>query len=150
MYIQKIKTEDELKQCLQLREEVFCNEQGVELKDEIDVFDDVLHKKSIHILVLEKNEVIATLRLINCVDYVKIGRVAVKKEYRGRDVGKKMMDFAIDMCLDDNIFNCVNKYFYLESQVYAITFYEKLGFKAEGPEFLDCNIPHRIMKYLVI
>ncbi len=149
MYIQKVTTEEQLKKTLQLREEVFCQEQGVALKDEIDVFDDLNHKKSIHIIVTEKNKVIATMRVVNSIDYAKIGRVAVAKDYRRKNVGFKMMNFAIDECLKENLFNVRNKYFYVESQVTAIPFYEKLGFSVYGEQFDDCNIPHKKMKYLV-
>ena len=33
----------------------------------------------------------------------------------------------------------------LSSQVHAIPFYESLGFKLQGEEYLDCGIPHRDM-----
>ena len=34
----------------------------------------------------------------------------------------------------------------LEAQCYAIPFYEKLGYIAEGDIFLDCAIEHRLMR----
>lgn len=149
MYIQKVDTEKDMEAILELRKEVFVEEQGVPIKEEIDVFDDVNHKKSMHIIVTDKGQVVGTLRVINRTDYAKIGRVAVKKEFRGKGIGKKMVDFAIDECLKENLFNVRNKYFYLESQVDAIPFYQKLGFNAYGEEFDDCGIPHRKMQYLV-
>ncbi len=149
MYIQKVITEKDLQAVLKLREEVFCDEQGVPLKEEIDVFDDLGHKKSMHIIVTDKGQVVGTLRVVNRTDYAKIGRVAVKQGFRGKGIGTKMMDFAIEECLRENLFNVRNKYFYLESQVDAIPFYEKLGFKAYGEEFDDCGIAHRKMQYLV-
>ena len=33
----------------------------------------------------------------------------------------------------------------LHAQTWTIGFYEKLGFAAEGPEFLEAEIPHRRM-----
>ncbi|WOO87854.1 GNAT family N-acetyltransferase [Mollicutes bacterium LVI A0039] len=149
MYIQKVETEKQLQSTFELRKAVFCEEQGVPLKEELDVFDDLNHKRSIHIIVTEKGKVIGTLRAVNATDYVKIGRVAVAEEFRGRGVGTKMMNFIIDLCLEENVYNVRNKYFYVESQVQAIPFYEKIGFKAYGEEFDDCGIPHRKMQYLV-
>ncbi len=149
MYIQKIEKESEFKAGVDLRFEVFVNEQNVPVKEELDVFDDLNHKRSVHFLVTDKGQTIGTMRIVNCTDYAKIGRVAVKKEFRGKHVGEKMMNFAIDYLLEENIFNVRNKYFYLESQVQAIPFYESLGFKAYGEEFDDCGIPHRKMQYLV-
>ena len=34
----------------------------------------------------------------------------------------------------------------LDSQTYAIPFYERLGFVAEGEEFDDAGIPHFLMR----
>lgn len=33
----------------------------------------------------------------------------------------------------------------LHAQVQALGFYERLGYTAEGPEYLDAGIPHRTM-----
>jgi predicted GNAT family N-acyltransferase len=34
----------------------------------------------------------------------------------------------------------------LAAQVRALPFYERLGYRAEGPEFLEARIPHRMMR----
>ena len=34
----------------------------------------------------------------------------------------------------------------LGAQTNALGFYEKLGFVASGPDFMDANIPHRMME----
>lgn len=149
MYIQKIDNEKDFNLALEVRKHVFCQEQGVAEKDEIDVFDELTHKKSIHFIVWEKSKVVATCRVINQTDYAKIGRVAVLKDFRNRGIGTKMVNYAIDTCMAENMFNVRNKYFYLESQVDAIEFYEKLGFTAYGETFTDCDILHRKMQYLV-
>lgn len=149
MYIQKVVNEREFELGLAVRKQVFCEEQGVSIKDEIDVFDDLNHKKSIHFIVWDKDIVVATCRIINQTDYAKIGRVAVLAEFRGRGIGKKLVNYGIDSCLEENLFNVRNKYFYLESQVSAIDFYKKLGFKEFGEEFEDCGIKHKKMQYLV-
>jgi predicted GNAT family N-acyltransferase len=35
---------------------------------------------------------------------------------------------------------------YLHAQAAAVDFYERLGFRAEGPEFDEVGIPHRRMR----
>lgn len=70
----------------------------------------------------------------------KIGRVAVARDSRKSGVGLAVMRMAILYSR-----NLGNKSLYLESQTHAIPFYERLGFVAYGPEFDDCNIPHRKM-----
>jgi predicted GNAT family N-acyltransferase len=34
----------------------------------------------------------------------------------------------------------------LHAQVHALGFYAKHGFVAEGPEFMECEMPHRQMR----
>ena len=71
----------------------------------------------------------------------KIGRVAVRKAYRGAGVGKALMLAVLDAARKRGLTHAV-----LDAQVPVIGFYEKLGFKAEGPVFDDAGIPHRTMR----
>jgi ElaA protein len=70
----------------------------------------------------------------------KIGRVAVSRDARKAGVGASVMRAAIE-----HIHTLGYRKVYLESQTHAIPFYERIGFVAYGPEFDDCNIPHRKM-----
>lgn len=71
----------------------------------------------------------------------KIGRVAVLRHWRGRGVGVALVRELISMARHADLPEC-----YLHAQTYALGFYEKLGFVAEGEEFLDANIPHKAMR----
>ena len=66
-----------------------------------------------------------------------IGRIAVKKNLRGRHIGLQICRFVIDYCEEQGC-----KYIWLNAQVQAQGFYEKLGFKSEGEPFMEAGIEH--------
>lgn len=73
-----------------------------------------------------------------------VGRMAVLPEWRGRGVGSALLQ-AIQQHARDNGIPILA----LNAQVQAIQFYEKFGFIAEGPEFDDAGLPHRLMRWTV-
>ena len=102
----------ELYSLLQLRSEIFVVEQDCVYQD-IDGKDDI----AFHVLGFEKNKLIAYARIFKNGDYFKeasIGRILVKADYRKKDVGHQLLDYAINyinFTLKDShfctaIFNC--------------------------------------------
>jgi predicted GNAT family N-acyltransferase len=117
-----------------VREPVFVVEQHCPIEEEWDALD----APSAHALVLnERDEPVATGRLTP--DH-KIGRMAVLAGYRGSGVGALVMERLIAKARELGYPELA-----LSSQVHAIPFYERFGFIADGPEYLDANIPHRMM-----
>lgn len=116
-----------------IRELVFIQEQQIDAIDEWDAQDPI----SLHFVVYGDLKPIATARLL---DNNSIGRVAVLKEYRGKGIGKILM---LDIIQQAKIQK--RETLKLSAQVHAIAFYQRLGFKAEGAEYLDCGIPNRDM-----
>jgi len=80
------------------------------------------------------------LRLIDN-QTAKIERVAVLKEGRGRGVGTELMRYILQEIHSHSHIQTIK----LGSQNSAIPFYEKLGFQVIGEEYLDADIPHRLM-----
>ena len=117
-----------------IREQVFIQEQNIAAEDEWDDLDVV----STHFVVYEHEKAIATARLLA---NHSIGRVAVLKSHRGLNIGQKLMQAVIEYALQQK-----RPFLFLSSQVYAIGFYQRLGFMTEGEEYLDCGIPHINMK----
>jgi predicted GNAT family N-acyltransferase len=70
----------------------------------------------------------------------RIGRMAVLSEWRGKGVGGVILQALVDEAATRGVTRT-----YLHAQTHAIAFYERHGFTAHGPEFLDANIPHREM-----
>ena len=118
---------------MSIRESVFIQEQNIVETEEWDAFDAV----SIHFVVYDGSIAIATARLL---ENNSVGRVAVLKEYRGKGIGRLLMFDIIQTAKNEQ-----REFLKLSSQVHAIPFYESLGFKLQGEEYLDCGIPHRDM-----
>ena len=121
----------EAENCLRaVRTPVFIVEQFVTPKFEWDELD----ASAVHLLAMLDNEAIACLRII---DYHKIGRMAVLKEYRGMGLGAALLLEAVHICKLHG-----STSIYLSAQTHAIAFYEKCGFKVTSAEYQDVHIPH--------
>ena len=123
--------------CCDIRKTVFVEEQAVPLELEMDEYDET----ATHFLLREGNMPLATARLLDKHGRAKIGRVAVLQEARGRGLGLLLMRAVLDEARRQGFTESV-----LDSQTYAIPFYERLGFVAEGAEFDDAGIPHYLMR----
>jgi predicted GNAT family N-acyltransferase len=115
---------------------VFVREQGVPAEIELDRDDG----KAIHFLALISGNAVGTARVVLRRGGAKIGRMAVLKSYRGKGVGTKLLQWAIEAAKRKRA-----RGIYLHAQVSVIGFYEAAGFRAVGPVFDEAGIPHRKM-----
>ncbi len=115
---------------------VFVREQGVPAEIELDRDDG----KAIHFLALISGNAMGTARVVLRRGGAKIGRMAVLKSYRGKGVGTKLLQWAIEAAKRKRA-----RGIYLHAQVSVIGFYEAAGFRAVGPVFDEAGIPHRKM-----
>jgi ElaA protein len=104
----------------ELRQKVFIEEQGVP-KDE--VFDE-LNESAVHVVLLDCDKPVSTARIINEGSAWRIGLVAVDKSMRGKRLGEKVMEVAIDYIVTQSGNEIV-----LTAQQEVCKFYEKLGFE---------------------
>lgn len=131
-------TEADREACYAVRKMVFVEEQAVPLELELDEYD----ATATHFLMRDDaGSPVATARLLDKHGLAKIGRVAVRKEVRGRGLGLELMQAVLELAHKRGFTEAV-----LDSQTYAIPFYERLGFAAEGEEFDDAGIPHFLMR----
>jgi predicted GNAT family N-acyltransferase len=114
-----------------IRTKVFVEEQGVPQDLEWDGLDEHAY----HVIAYAADGTpIGTGRLLqNC----QIGRIAVLKEWRGKGVGKSILDMLLVIA---------NKMGYEQVKLHAQTrmkgFYARRGFKARGKEFVEAGMPH--------
>lgn len=113
-----------------IREAVFIAEQAVPAELEWDADD----ASAAHFLAFEGEYPMGTARLL---PDGHIGRVAVLKDWRGLNVGDKLMRAAIEEAEKRGL-----KQQMLSAQVQASAFYERFGFTVVSDEFLDAGIPH--------
>ena len=127
---------NELYELLRLRSEVFVVEQDCVYQD-IDSKD----QKAVHVLGYDNNRLVAYTRLFKPGDYFNessIGRVVVREEARGSGAGYEIMNASI------TFINKVLKILEIRisAQTYLKKFYNNLGFKEVGEEYLEDGIPH--------
>lgn len=118
----------------EIREEVFVREQEYPIELEFDEADETCW----HLVLTDNEKAIATARLLKLSEGVfKPGRIAVLKEYRGKNIGAELLTLIIEKAKEMGA-----KELYIGAQTYAVGFYEKFGFKTTGEEYMDEHIPH--------
>ena len=136
--VQLARTDADRQTCFTIREAVFIAEQNVPADLELDEYD----AAATHFLLRDADGApLGTARLLDKAGVAKIGRVALLKDARGRGLGRLLMQAVLDEARRQGFREAV-----LDSQTYAIPFYERLGFVAEGDEFDDAGIPHYRMR----
>lgn len=118
---------------LSIRREVFIEEQGCSEREDRDGFDEA----ALHLMVYVDEAPAATGRIWHDGKGFRIGRLAVRKEYRGQGIG----DLALRLLLY-KAFNSGAETLNVNAQTYLSAFYKKFGFKECGEEFIDAGRPH--------
>ncbi|WP_298537741.1 GNAT family N-acetyltransferase [uncultured Algibacter sp.] len=132
-------TNQELYDILKLRSEVFVVEQDCVYQD-MDAKD----QKALHVLGFKNNIVVGYTRVFKPGLYFKessIGRVVVAKNERQHKYGYKLMEASIK-ALKSHYNQTTIK---ISAQCYLKQFYNNVGFKAIGEEYLEDGIPHIAM-----
>jgi predicted GNAT family N-acyltransferase len=118
----------------EVRESVFVDEQKVPREIELDEHD----ATSRHVVARDGDgNAIGTGRLL---PDGHIGRMAVLAHWRGKGVGRAMLEGLLEDAAQRNM-----RHLALHSQTQAAGFYRRFGFVEEGPEFMEAGIPHRTM-----
>jgi predicted GNAT family N-acyltransferase len=131
---------DDMDISYKLRDTVFTKEQYVPAELDDDGKDDI----STHLLLFENDIPIGNARILPDNKTAIIGRFCVLKEHRKNGAGMFLMEEVIKYCKK----HCFEK-IYLGSQVQAMGFYNKLGFKICGERYMDANIPHIEMQIII-
>ncbi|MCH8567216.1 MAG: GNAT family N-acetyltransferase [Balneolales bacterium] len=128
---------DDVGEIMKVRMSVFVKEQKVPAELEVDHIDPQAYHVIVH---NERGLPVATGRLSS--DGV-IGRMAVLKPYRGRNIGHHVLLHLMRKAINKN-----HRIIELSAQTHAIGFYEKYGFSTVGRIFDDAGIPHQKMIYI--
>lgn len=117
-----------------IREDVFIREQGVPREIEVDGLD----PEAIHSIALERNIEVGTGRMLRD---GHIGRIAVRRHYRRKGVGRLIMHSLLNEARARQIPEV-----WLSSQYHAKDFYQKLGFIEMSDIYQEAGIAHIRMK----
>ncbi len=139
-----ITTAAQMLAALEVRRRVFITEQHVPEAEEIDTHDadPAGVTTCLHVLARLDGRPVATGRLLLAEPdgRLHIGRVAVLAKHRRHGIGRAVMLALHDLARARNAPSIT-----LAAQLHAVPFYERLGYSARGPVFLDANIEHRRM-----
>ncbi|MET0410068.1 MAG: GNAT family N-acetyltransferase [Polyangiaceae bacterium] len=132
--ITRAESESERALAHEIRHAVFVLEQGVPREVELDGRDG----EALHFLAWVGARAVATARVRKTVDGHKLERVAVLEPQRGRRVGEVLVRHVL-LALPSQ------ERVYVHAQSGAVGFWERLGFVADGPGFVEGGIAHRYM-----
>ncbi len=71
---------------------------------------------------------------------VRLRQMAVQNNLQGKGIGASMMHFAENVARDAGY-----KKIIMHARKTAIGFYDKLGYRVSGNEFMEISIPHFVM-----
>ncbi len=145
--VKKITDKEDQKIAYKIREEVFVIEQEVAPEEEYDEYEEI----SRHFLAYFDGEPCGTARWryklsADGKQEVKLERFAVRKPFRGKQVGSALVEAVLQDVKNDAGYT--GQSIYLHAQLPAIPLYEKFNFRKEGEMFVECNIRHYTMRIL--
>ena len=131
---------EEMDAVLAIRHQVFCEEQGVPEREELDGRD----HESLHLVAVSGDEMLATCRLLFVGPTVQFSRLAVKPSARRRGIATALLELADRETRAGGARRLV-----LHAQTYARTLYEQAGYEPRGRIFIEAGIEHLAMeKYI--
>ena len=129
--------------CIYLRTMIFILGQDCPLVDEIENEED--EESAINFigyLIGDRPAATARYRIIE-EGVAKIERVGVLDEHQGQGLGRDIVLHVLHLLKNDEKIKTIK----LGAQDHAIGFYNKLGFKEYGDEYMEAGIPHHMMEF---
>lgn len=123
----------EVEQALELRREVFIDEQGVPEEEEYDGLDG----ECIHVVAVDEDRVIGCCRLLPDGELIKLGRMVVAADRRREGVAAALLAES-----DAQARALGAERIRLAAQVYVTSLYENDGFEVTSGPFDDAGIEH--------
>jgi predicted GNAT family N-acyltransferase len=139
--VRVVRTDEQYEDALDVRFEVFVEEQDVPEDLEVDEHE----AEAVHFVAYLGNDPVGAARLREkTADTAKVERVAVLREHRGEDYGREIMH-AVEEVAGERGYDRVS----LHAQTHAAPFYDRLDYERVGEEFEEAGIPHvRMVKPL--
>ena len=116
----------------EIRREVFVEEQDVDPALEYDEYEDAAR----HYLLYVDGVPAATARWRETEKGIKLERFATLLSHRNQGLGAQILQKVLDDVIP------TGKKIYLHSQLKAIPFYSRHGFKKVGEQFTEADIEH--------
>ncbi len=138
--VRRARGDEEMEALIELRHEVFCEEQGVPVREELDGRDN----EALHLVAVSGTEVLATCRLLFVGPTVQFSRLAVRASARRRGIATALLELADEETRAGGARRLV-----LHAQTYARSLYEAAGYEPRGRVFMEAGIEHIAMEKYV-
>jgi predicted GNAT family N-acyltransferase len=138
--VRRASGETEMAAVLELRHDVFCLEQGVPSREELDGRDG----DGVHLVAVADGDVLATCRLLFVGPTVQFSRLAVREAARRRGIATALLQLADDETRAGGARRLV-----LHAQTYARSLYEAAGYEPRGRVFMEAGIEHIAMEKIL-
>ena len=138
--VRRVHGEDEMSAVLEIRHNVFCEEQGVPEHEELDGRD----REATHLVAVSGEEVLATCRLLFVGPTVQFSRLAVRPQARRHGIASALLTLA-----DEEARAAGARRLVLHAQTYARALYEAAGYEPRGRIFMEAGIEHIAMEKYV-
>jgi predicted GNAT family N-acyltransferase len=135
--IRRAQSRQELEAALELRHDVFCVEQGVPERDELDGRD----HEGIHLVAVRDGELLATCRILLVGSTAQFSRLAVRQSARRQGIATAMLEAA-----DAEARAAGARRLVLHAQTYTRELYDNAGYIARGRVFWEAGIEHVAME----
>lgn len=140
--VRRARTPQELDEALKLRYDVFCVEQGVPEREELDGRDhEGIHLVAVAIDENGAGEVLGTCRLVMVGRTVQFSRLAVRSSARRQGIATALLEAA-----DAETRAAGGRRLVLHAQTYARPLYEQAGYRPRGNVFREAGIEHIAME----
>ncbi|MBL7763517.1 MAG: GNAT family N-acetyltransferase [Chitinophagaceae bacterium] len=128
----------EYQQMLKLREDILRKPLGFTFTpDEVES-----EKDNILIGAFEDDRMLGCCMLVEeTPETVRLRQMAVSNDLQGKGIGRALMQFAENIARDHGY-----KVIMMHARKHATGFYEKMGYKKKGNEFIEITIPHFVME----
>ena len=135
--VRRAHSDREMQDLLELRHDVFCNEQGVPENEEADGRD----PEALHLVALVDGVVVGTCRVLMVGSTAQFSRLAILASMRRRGIATSLLDVA-----EAETRAAGGRRLVLHAQTYARELYELAGYRARGRVFVEAGIEHVAME----
>jgi GNAT superfamily N-acetyltransferase len=128
----------EYRQMVKLRDDILRKPLGLGFtEDELEE-----EKDNMLIAAFEDDDILGCCMLVEeKPGTLRLRQMAVLNDLQGKGIGRALMNFAENLARDQGY-----KIMSMHARKNAVGFYEKMGYKVTGNEFLEVTIPHYVME----
>lgn len=135
--VRRARNEGELEAAVALRHDVFCVEQGVPVREELDGRD----QQGLHLVAMAGDQLLGTCRIVMVGATAQFSRLAVRASARRQGIATALLQAA-----EAETRAAGGRRMVLHAQTYARQLYENAGYRAHGRLFWEAGIEHVAME----